>query len=139
MSLSMNYSVFFFRVGVDDNQLIIDLSYSSMNYLSSFLGDDITQAYALVTKRKKKYWNIIPVQNSAQYHSGRENNKGFIIFISDSKLVLYSRPFCGIKALLTGDFPPRFSRLVNFVSRYGGVLIQSVTFNSPGKIANCQH
>ena len=65
MSLSMNYSVFFFRVGVDDNQLIIDFSYSSMNYLSSFLGDDITQAYALVTKRKKKYWNIIPVQNSA--------------------------------------------------------------------------
>ena len=30
----------------------------------------------------------------------------------------------------------QFSRLVNFVSRYGGILSQFVNLNSPGKIAN---
>ena len=38
---------------------------------------------------------------------------------------------------LSESFFSRFSRFVNFVSRYGGVLSQFVNFNGPGKIANC--
>ena len=42
-----------------------------------------------------------------------------------------------IGPFLSEIFFSRFSRFVNFASRYGGVLSQVVNLISPGKIAKC--